>query len=259
MNCGTLAEVVRDRMPALFQCSPEGDELVISTPFTFPDGDTIRLSLLPGREPGAFVLTDYGDALSYLAGYGVTLDGAGRRDTLVSNYLDAAGAALHRDSIYAVLTNPADLPERLLSVGQCVVRILELAHTTVAPIPVTFLDEVRAHVERLPVTYEPKSRLRQLLGKRVPLPDFGVSKGSDMTVIKTVSGLSPARVQAQINHAVRVFDLIKRVRSWRRLTVLDDSLEAWDPDWLEQLGHHGDVFRFHEDRDEIDRYLTRTA
>jgi hypothetical protein len=246
-------------MPGLFQCVPDGDELVISTPFVFPDGDTIRLSLLPGRDPGALVLTDYGDALSYLAGYGVMVDGGGRRDTLVNSYLTSAGAALHRDSIYSVLTDPADLPNRLMSIGQCMVRILELAHTTVTPVPVTFLDEVRTHMERLPVTVVPRARLRQLLGKKVPLPDFGVAKGATMTVIKTISGTTPTRIHAHINHAVRVFDLIKRARNWRRVTILDDTLDIWEREWLEQLSHHSKVLRFHEDREELDDYVTHTA
>jgi hypothetical protein len=215
---------------------------------------------MPGVDPGVFVLTDYGDAISYLVGNGVFVESSSRRRALLESYLAAAGASLHRDAVYTVLQRPEDIPEKLLTFGQCMVRILELAHTTMMPLPLSFHDQVYGHVEQLQVHVVPKMRLKSLLGPKNPVPDFGVAKGGGMTAVKTLSANNAARAQATIDHAVRVFDWVARARSdWRRVAVLDDSIDLWEPQWIEHLGFHGAVFRWNEDKSKIEEYLLATA
>ena len=145
MNANKVWASVGESLPALFEFLPGVSEgFKVRTPFLYPDGGFVDVFVLE-REEG-FTVTDFGDALGWLATQSVSSRKTPRQQLLIEDACQTVGVKLHQSQLMLCAVNYIELSEAIIKVAQAVVRLSDLWFTLRGKALQTMADQVSEYL-----------------------------------------------------------------------------------------------------------------
>lgn len=254
MNCSGVMSGIREQIPSLFECRPEGEFLAVTTPFTYPDGDQIDVFVVSRRDRKRIALSDLGETTSYLLMHGIDVTTSPRRQALVEEVCAEHGITFNRGQIACVVADMDRFTDRLMAIGQTMVQVLDLLYTGREVHGISFKDDVAEYlslIEGVAVIRAPRIQRLASIPHRV---DLEVRRFGLQWYIKALSSGSRGAANRQVSETVRLWDFVQRktnLNSQRLLTIIDDTIDVWEPDWLDQMAAHSTVVAWTGERDAL--------
>ncbi len=112
-------------LPALFDCRPgrQGDVQVV-TPLLYPDGGFVDVFVV--ERDGCYVVTDYGDAQSWLWMQSFSGTLTPTQQKLIADACRSLGVELDRGQMVLRCTDTSNLAEMILRLAQAVARVADV-------------------------------------------------------------------------------------------------------------------------------------
>lgn len=209
-----------------------GDGLLIDLPFTYGDGDSVRVLIEPMGS--GFRVTDRAAAATLLSMAGVNIAHGRPADAFAeAQRLSGLSGLNAQVGELATYGTPDDLGTMVLAVAQASMRVDQLRWLAVRQPPVRFPDRVVSRVrswagEGRRVQREAPVRLKSGRERQVTL---SVSTANRAAYVQAVSG----RDQEQAaEHCYHIFSL-SEVPKERRIAALDGNRDDWPSAILTEL------------------------
>lgn len=247
LTCHLIKAQLESVIPSLFSCEEGEGFVTLKTPFFYPDGDRIELFLKPKAD--RILVTDFGETLRYLNGYGFEMKNSRNRLELFDDALKALGITHFRGALYASVADPSEIPEASMRLAQAITRVCDLLYTARARTPALFKDEVRELLEWHRFDIE-EDYIVVGGSQRVYEVDFAVRVKSSIRLVKLVSPSSVSSTRAVIDRVICMWFDISQVVQERdcRISLLDDLSVTWKPEDMRLFSLASRVFTW-SDRD----------
>lgn len=235
MNCNETKEKIIKVFPSLFECQQVNDYLKLSTSYLYPDGDYIDLYLVE-QPPATLYVTDLGETMGYLADHGINLRQSPKRQKIVDDIRLTQGVELFRGELRAILDDWDKAGWVIERLAQAITQISSLVLTLRLGSLVTFKEDVEEFWIEAGIPYEIDYRVVGGSGQSYPL-DFYIPSRKRPWLVKTLSSQSKGYANILISQTVRTWhDLLRVDGRYQYLSLLDDSTDIWQPEWIDQLG-----------------------
>lgn len=232
---------------------PYGDGLLLDLPFSYGDGDAVRVLVEPMGD--GYRVSDRAAAATLLMMAGVSI-GEGRAaeafaETMRSVGLNGLNAA---PGEVATFGDVNDLGRLILDVAQASLRIDQLRWLAARRARVRFVDQV---AERVKVWAGEKRQVNRdapipLQSGRSRIVTLRVAGGDKVAYIQALS----SRDQEQAaEHCFYIFGLSK-IPNDRKIAALNGSPRTWSKEMVSELQTVGDV-EFFDDPLSLERHLDR--
>ena len=230
MTCTEIKEFIKDSASQLFKCDLLNDLLVITTPFSYPDGDDIELFIEFKRDH--LILSDMGETLRYLDTYLLDTTATEKRRTIVQDVINSTNLRLSRGNIYAVIRNPDRLLEAMFNMSQAIIRISDLLYTTKIHTVAVFEEEVKSFLEDNHFSFEQDYQVQTRLNQYTF--EFAVESKRGLQLMKLINAPKKQNSKPAIDRTLRIWyeimtDLGDQFPKQNRITLLDDSSYVWNP------------------------------
>lgn len=128
MNPSVLSKLLRDSIPALFECTeaPRG-AVRVRTPLFFPDGD--RIDLFVVEQDGAYLLTDFADTTGWLRMQSVSGEMTPNQRALVDDVCLTLGIRRERGQLMVRVAERTAITDALHRLGQAALRVADIQFT----------------------------------------------------------------------------------------------------------------------------------
>lgn len=126
LDATALQEILRRQLPEEVKVLRRADgELMLDTPFRFPDGDSFAIHLAESG-PGGLRLSDAGDTLMRISfEHDVDACFAGRKGELLERIVNESEVEWEGGAL-TIRASPEQLPEAIFRLGQAMTRIYDL-------------------------------------------------------------------------------------------------------------------------------------
>jgi hypothetical protein len=249
MNCNETKEKIIKVFPSLFECQQVNDYLKLSTSYLYPDGDYIDLYLVE-QPPATLYVTDLGETMGYLADHGINLRQSPKRQKIVDDIRLTQGVELFRGELRAVLDDWDKAGWVIERLAQAITQISSLVLTLRLGSLVTFKEDVEEFWIEAGIPYELDYRMVGGSGQSYTL-DFYLPSPNRPWLIKTLSSQSKGYANILVSQTIRTWhDLLRVDGRYQYLSLLDDSTDTWQPEWINQLGEFSEVITW-SNRDEL--------
>ncbi len=249
----TCAELVRGYLHHLgehFSCREQRDRVWIVSPYSYPDGDLVEVSVKEVR-PGEAAVTDLGETLRHLANLGFD-----PRATRKGSYLLEEILKQHRVEVErGMLVKRVPLHAVGLAMQEVLTACLAVSHLVFLSRgfrPATFAEEVAHYLVEWEVRFVRQHPEMGRTGKRYFI-DFLIRGRKRDGLLETLSPTSRAGVTPMVNATFRLWSDVPNER-WRA-TLIDDRTVEWLREDILLLEGVSQVYRWREDERDFRRAL----
>jgi len=230
MNCMEIKEFIKASAANLFRCETENGFLIITTPFSYPDGDDIELFI--EFKADYMILSDMGETLRYLDTYLLDTSATEKRKSIITEVINSNNIRLSKGILHALIRNPERLLEAMFNMSQAIIRISDLLYTTKSHSVAVFEEEVKAFLEDNQFVYEQDYPVQTRMNQYTI--DFAIESKRGLQLLKLVNAPKKQTSKPAIDRTLRIWfeiatDLGEQFPLQNRLTLLDDSSYIWNP------------------------------
>jgi len=230
MNCLEIKEYIKNSAAQLFTCETLDGLLVITTPFSYPDGDDIELFIEFKQDH--LLLSDMGETLRYLDTYLLDTSATEKRRAIINEVIRSNNLRLSKGIIYAVIRNPDRLLEAMFNMNQAIIRISDLLYTTKIHTVAVFEEEVKSFLEDNHFIFEQDYTVQTQMNQYTF--DFAIESKHGLQLMKLVNSPKKQTSKPAIDRTLRIWfevatDLGEQFPKQNRFTLLDDSSYIWNP------------------------------
>lgn len=212
-----------------FTCYPEGNFIVIETPFLYSDGDVIYLYLEQRGEETR--LTDLGETVRRLAIYNINWNSS-RIQSLFSKILSRTGISSSRGVLTTKVLPGDNLADLISDLVQAIQQIDDLVFTLKDYSPKSFRDEVETFLRKEGLIPELNFKIEGHSGTQWRVHFFLNHRKNVLLKAISASTRGGARYHAVVTYAM-YDDIKKKYPHFRRAAILDDSNRGiWDLETL---------------------------
>src|SRR3989344_344468 len=158
-----VCEVLTHKLGTLFECKPHKEFVRVRTPFLYPDGGVIDVFVR--LHDDHFTVTDLGEALGWLRLQSVSAQRSPKQQRLLQDVCLTLGIELFRGQLLLRGDEPAQLSDRILRLGQAVLRVSDLWFTTRTRSVESVTDEVADYLQERQIPFERAVKLAGRLGR----------------------------------------------------------------------------------------------
>jgi hypothetical protein len=228
LNCLEIKEYIKQSLNSLFPCNEQNGFLVITTPFFYPDGDDIEL-YIEFREDH-LLLSDMGETLRFLDSYLFDVKSTNKRKSIITDVIKSHNILFNKGTLLAVIKNPDNIFEAMVSLSQAIIRISDLLYTARGASFAAFEEEVKSMLDDNNFNYEQDYQVETSSSNYVF--EFAVESDRGLNLMKLVN--APKKGHPNTDRIVKIWfdistDLEEKHPKENRLTLLDDSSYAWKP------------------------------
>lgn len=230
MTCLEIKEYINNSVSNLFSCQLENRLLVITTPFSYPDGDDIELFVELGDD--SFILSDMGETLRYLDTYLLDINSSNKRKEIFYDVIRSNNLRFKKGVIYAVINNPDKILDAIFNMSQAIVRISDLLYTAKSRSLASFEEEVKNFFDDHQINYEENYPVKTPTNQYTF--EFAVEKQEGISLIKLLNPPKKATQKPSIERMIQIWydvsvNLSDEYPKENRITLLDDSYYHWEP------------------------------
>lgn len=143
MNENDILSNIRSRICSSIKFIKEGmDRNIIITPFTFNDGDALKI-VLKGMETNSPIITDEGHTLMHLSYNDLDID-TGTRSAIMTNVLSRYSITNDDGELLVRINDLDEIGDHLYSFIQGLINITDLDYLKREHVRTTFYDDVKA-------------------------------------------------------------------------------------------------------------------
>lgn len=243
MTQTSCEEVVRQQLDYLgtrFTCHEADGRLWVTSPYTYPDGDLVQVSV-KDLASGEVIVTDLGETLRHLATHGFDPRATSKGDYLLGEILKQHNVDVERGMILkrVPLVEAGKALQDVLTASVAVSHLLFLSR---GYRPATFAEEVGQFIAGHGVSAQAEHyELGQLSQKQYRIDLFIPGKQRD-GLIQTLSPATRAGSIPMVNATFRLWSDVPNGR-WRA-TVLDDRAVEWRREDLVLLEGVSSVYKW---------------
>jgi len=255
LDCSKVSEF-SSRISIVVDCQQVGPDLLrITTNFKYPDGSFIDLFLKeqPDSLYDSFVVTDLGETTAYLLELNIRPWKTTKRKEAIARICQTLGVTQDGGELQIKLAQyeAAKLPEALLNLAQCCIRVSDLTLGYQLRSVSGFKDDVEEFLDGTGFPYEIDVPLKGSLANIVTV-DFQVEGPHRTSIIQTLSA-SNSVVGAHVAHDLfsKWYDIriLKPTRNF--ITVFDSSTDVFrEPDLL-RFEDFSSVIGFPDEQQEL--------
>lgn len=232
MNVNDLCASIGRSLPPLFVCSPAPHEGVrVRTPMLYPDGGVVDVFVL---ERGiGFLVTDFGDALGWLALQSVSRQRSSKQRMLIQDICHTLRIETIDDQLVIRSVAFDALGESVLRMAQAVVRISDIWFTLRNQSLQSTADEVDEWLREKQIAFDRQVR-KQGGSTREWTVDFETRTDSRTSLVFLLSTGGRGAVHRLTEHVFAgCADLQHLKTSDSKLTfvsLFDDTVDVWRPE-----------------------------
>ena len=260
MNPSALSRLLRDSLPALFECTdaPRG-AVRVRTPLLYPDGD--RIDLFVVEEDGAYLLTDFADTTGWLRLQSVSGDLTRNQRELIDDVCLTLGIGHERGQLVVRVDERSAITDALHRLGQAALRVADVQFTFRPHEPASIADDVDGWLRAQ--SFNVLRNVKRDGGSGLEWTvDYEVSSDDRTSFLFLLTGGTPSAVRER---SVHVFagcsDLRERTRgpsSIEMISLFDDASDGWREENLRLVEKVSHAVRWSE-RGELARLLANRA
>lgn len=209
-------------MPSLFKTERDNDYITLSTPFEYPDGDTIDVFIT--KKGNNFILSDMGETIRHLSSYNIGIKNSAKRTSIIEDAIAGTGIVFFKGILSKEIKDVSTFTQDLLQLTQAIIRISDLVYTIKGRSFASFEEDVSDFLEINRFQYEKGYVVEGFSGRKYEI-DFAVKVDQNVKLIKLVSPSSQSYVISNIEKIITTwFDISQKVENKRlRISLLDDT------------------------------------
>lgn len=225
-----VCQALTDELGMLFECSPHKEFVRVRTPFLYPDGGVVDVFVRLYEDH--FTVTDLGEALGWLRLQSVSAQRSPKQQRLLQDVCMTLGIELFRGQLLlrGDDNDPAQLSDRVLRVGQAVVRVSDLWFTTRTRSVESMSDEVADYLQERQVQFERAVKLAGRSGRDWSV-DFQTRTERRSALVFVLATGSRAGARRIAEHVVAGWHDLSPVRvgpqALRFISLFDDTTDVW--------------------------------
>jgi hypothetical protein len=262
-ECSKIKEIVGD-LSLVRECDKvRGGAIRISTPFLYPNGDSIDIFLDTKSDVlGQFMLlSDYGQTGMYLHNYQVELDSSKRRSQLVEDIISEFDVKIRDGSLQVRLDRQgegADISEAIMRLSQACLRVSDLVYHQRMKSLVIFREEIDRFLKESLLPYKADGKVAGKFGRSVKM-DFTVKSNGVTSYLLTMAARTDSALHIQANEVFGRWSSIEASRA-NLLTVTNvASAEMLRSDDSQRIKTLAPVFVFPQQEQELISLMTAAA
>ena len=230
MNC-ERANALISASAIITACDLSRDgALRLQTTFEYPGNEFVDLFVLNPTELDPHVmLTDGGQTVSQLLGFGLKMDGTKRRRQFVEDVCHQLGVYRRGGEFTVTIPDPIEANFGLMAVrlAQACVRIADLIITHQSRLTSTFTEQIEEGLEAIHIPVEPSVPLMGSKGREIKV-DFVLRTSRLPTAIYGLSASSPGSAKRNVNATFRKwYELTPQKEAYQFVTLLDSTSSFW--------------------------------
>lgn len=257
MNVNELCASVGRTLSPLFVCSPAPHEGVrVRTPLLYPDGGVVDVFVL--ERGGGYSVTDFGDALGWLAIQSISRRRSRRQEILLQDVCRTLRIDLFHDQLVLRAVTEDALGEAVIRIAQAAVRISDLWFTLRGQSLQATEDEVDEwlHEKRIPFQRQVTRPGRSGRDWTVNFETKSPNRTSLIFLLSTGSRGAARRVTEHVlAGCVDLSHLKTSQPNQAFISLFDDTVDVWRPEDFQLMEDHSEIARWSAP-DELERMLT---
>jgi Domain of unknown function DUF1828 len=247
MPCDLIAQ----QIGRLYECFAAESHTTIRTPYIFPDGDTIELFYQ--ETPAGAVLTDFGETLRWLDGQTISERRTKRHFDLIQDVCANHRVQFDKGAVSIGISTPEMMADAVTRLAQAALRIADLTFTFRNKVFESFDDEVETFLWEHRVSFQRRFETKGASGTDWTI-DFRTLRDNGPALVYTLSTGSRAAAKRKTDHVVAAFvDLQKLRSSMRFVSLVDDTIDVWEPEDFKQLEPHCEIANWSKPDDFLDQ------
>ena len=254
-----VCEALTDQLGTLFECKPHKEFVRVRTPFLYPDGGVIDVFVQ--LHDGHFTVTDLGEALGWLRLQSVSAQRSPKQQRLLQDVCMTLGVELFRGQLLLRGDEPAQLSDRILRLGQAVVRASDLWFTTRTRSVESMTDEVADYLQEQQIPFERAVKLAGCSGRDWSV-DFQTRTERSSALIFVLATGSRAGARRVAEHVVAGWHDLSPLRvgpqASRFISLFDDTSDVWSEEDFKLVESISDIRRWSRP-DEFVELLAKAA
>ena len=254
-----VCEALTHKLGTLFECKPHKEFVRVRTPFLYPDGGVIDVFVR--LHDDHFTVTDLGEALGWLRLQSVSAQRSPKQQRLLQDVCLTLGIELFRGQLLLRGDEPAQLSDRILRLGQAVVRVSDLWFTTRTRSVESVTDEVADYLQERQIPFERAVKLAGRSG-RDWMVDFQTRTERSSALVFVLATGSRAGARRVAEHVVAGWHDLSPVRvgpqAPRFISLFDDTADVWSEEDFSLVESISDIGSWSRP-DEFVQMLARAA
>lgn len=240
-----VCESLNQSLGAMFECRPHKEFVRVRTPFMYPDGGVVDVFVR--QHDDHFTVTDLGEALGWLRNQSVSTQRSPKQQKLLQDVCLTLGVELFRGQLLLRGDESAQLSDRILRLGQAVVRVSDLWFTTRTRSVESVADEVADYLQERTIPFERSVKLAGRSGRDWTV-DFQTrtERRSALVLVLTTGSRPSARRISE--HVVAVWHDLQPLRvgpqSSRFISLFDDTSDVWSEEDFRLVESISDIGRW---------------
>jgi hypothetical protein len=244
-DCGEIVQEYVQALGSQFSCGTLENRVWIVSPYTFPDGDLIGISLIP-LNAGRVTITDLGETLRHLADQAFDPMSTPRGQYVMAEVIKQNHVELDRGMIVKSV-NSHQIGQGIQDVLMASFKIAQLLFLARSYRPATFDEEISAFLAAHRIDFRERVQEVGLSGRRYYV-DFAIPGRTKMVFVEALSPGLPAGIYASVNAAVRMWvDLPPN--GHHNVTLLNDQSVNWKSSDVSILDRVSTVYRWNNRED----------
>ncbi len=245
--CETLINSYLVTLKQDFDCHAEGEFMVLTTPYSYPDGDTIELFIK--SEGDKIKISDLGETIRRLALLDLDITKGKSRRALFAHIINSTGVSSKRGALYAVCT-PPEVGERIIDLLDAVRQTSSLVFSLRSYPAKTFRDDVEAFLRARRFEPELNYSIEGDSGRSWKVHFYLNSRRN--ILIKALSATTKGGADYQVLATYAAYNDIKlRYKEMNRVAVLDDTFPVWDAEAQRLIQQITELKVFWSDREQL--------
>lgn len=238
MKQADICSELTKTLPSLFECSIHRDnEVRVHTPLLFPDGGLVDVFVI--ERDGQFIISDYGDALSWLRMQSATGTLTPNQQLLIDDVRQTLGIERYHGQLELRGVRLEELAEAVNRLAQAVVRVADVWFTFRTRSRHSVADEVDEWLREQNFRVERSVRHQGKSGRSWQI-DFNVTyAGLTSSVFLLSTGSKAAARQVSEHVFTGCSDLRNSDASLEKprfVSLFDDTLDVWRSEDFNLLG-----------------------
>ncbi len=223
--CGKLTR----ELPSLFECSIHRErEVRVHTPLLFPDGGLVDVFVT--EQDGQFIISDYGDALSWLRMQSATGSLTPNQQSLIDDVRETLGIERHHGQLELRDVRVEELADAVSRLAQAVVRVADIWYTFRTRSRHSVADEVNDWLREQNFDVERSLRYEGKSGRSWQI-DFSVTYAGQRSSVFLLSTGSKAAARQVSEHVFTGCSDLRSseigAQSLQFISLFDDTLDVW--------------------------------